>query len=91
MRSDVSVPLLEVVLHRSDPHILEGFRSYMRTLHVEVNLNERIEVQGLCFIPVRVPRNRLEDMAKFSFLRVAREMPRLRELQPLSTGRSQFR
>ncbi len=88
MRSDVSVPLLEVVLHRSDPHILEGFRSYMRTLHVEVNLNERIEVQGLCFIPVRVPRNRLEDMAKFSFLRVAREMPRLRELQPLSTGRS---
>lgn len=88
MRSDANRPLLEVVLHRSDPHILEGFRSYMRTLHVDVDLDQRIEVRGLCFLPVRVPKNRLEDMAKFSFLRVAREMPKLRELRPSSLARS---
>lgn len=82
MRSDAEEPLLEVVLHRSDPRILEGFRAYMKSLGVSVDLSERIEVQGMCFLPVRVPRSRLDEMAKFSFLRVAREMPRLRELRP---------
>jgi len=82
MRSDVEVPLLEVVLHRSDPHVLEGFREYMKTLDVKVLLENRIEVQGLCFLPVRAPKSVHQEMGQFSFLRVAREMPRLRELRP---------
>jgi len=82
MRSETDVPLLEVVLHRSDAHILEGFRAYMKLLDVRVNLDDRIEVNGLCFLPVRVPRALHVKMARFSFLRVAREMPRLRELRP---------
>lgn len=82
MRSDVKDPLLEVVLHRSDAHILEGFRAYMKSLDVVVDLDDRIEVQGLCFLPLRVPRDVHEEMAQFGFLRVAREMPRLRELRP---------
>jgi Subtilase family len=82
MRSDTDAPLLEVVLHRSDEHVLEGFRDYMKSLDVPVKLDERIEVQGLCFLPVRVPRAVHERMAQFGFLRVAREMPRLRELHP---------
>lgn len=82
MRSDDATPLLEVVLHRSDAHVLEGFRKYMKSLTVEVELDDRIEVQGLCFLPVRVPRAVHQDMARFGFLRVAREMPQLRELRP---------
>lgn len=82
MRSKADAPLLEVVLHRSDPHVLEGFRDYMKSLDVSVRLEERIEVQGLCFLPVRVPTAVHHQMAQFGFLRVAREMPRLRELHP---------
>jgi hypothetical protein len=82
MLSKTETPLLEVVLHRSDPHVLEGFRDYMKSLDVTVRLDDRIEVQGLCFLPVRVPRAVHQDMARFGFLRVAREMPRLRELHP---------
>jgi hypothetical protein len=83
MRSTSSAPLLEVVLHRGDPYILESFREYLRGLGVKVDLDHRIQVQGLCFLPVRVPTELHEEMAKFSFLRVAREMPSLRELRPV--------
>ncbi len=86
MRSKTDAPLLEVVLHRSDDHVLEGFREYMKSLDVPVRLEDRIEVQGLCFIPVRVPKVVHHQMAQFGFLRVAREMPRLRELHPDASG-----
>lgn len=82
MRSKTEIPLLEVVLHRNEDHVLEGFRAYMRSLDVKVSLDDRIDVQGLCFLPVRVPVAVHDEMGKFSFLRVAREMPRLRELRP---------
>lgn len=82
MRSSESVPLLEVVLHRNDDEILEGFRAYMRSLDVAVALERRIDVSGLSFLPVRAPREIHEQMAQFGFLRVAREMPALRELRP---------
>jgi hypothetical protein len=82
MRSAEATPLLEVVLHRNDDEILEGFRSYMRSLGVDVALERRIDVQGLSFLPVRAPREIHEQMAQFAFLRVAREMPSLRELRP---------
>jgi hypothetical protein len=82
MRSAETVPLLEVVLHRSDDEVLEGFNDYMRSLDVSIDLQQRIEVQGLCFLPVRAPLEVHEQMAQFGFLRVAREMPALRELRP---------
>lgn len=75
-------PLLEIVLHRSDAYVLEGFRQYLDSLGVRVNLDRRIVVQALCFLPLRVPTELHTEMAKFSFLRVAREMPVLRELRP---------
>lgn len=86
MRSKSDAPLLEVVLHRSDDHVLEGFRDYMKSLDVPVRLDDRIEVQGLCFLPVKVPTAVHHQMAQFGFLRVAREMPRLRELHPDALG-----
>ena len=83
MRTNTDLPLLEVVLHATDDYILDGFREYLRSLDVKVDLDRRIQVQGLCFLPVRVPRDVHIEMARFSFLRIAREMPRLRELSPL--------
>lgn len=82
MRTRNESPLLEVVLHRSDAYVLEGFRDYLSSLGLRLNLDKRIVVQNLCFLPVRVPLELQQEMAKFSFLRVAREMPAMRELRP---------
>ena len=84
MRTGNANPLLEVVLHRNDDYVLEGFRGYLRDLGVNVDLDQRITVRDLCFLPVRVPVEQHEAMAKFSFLRVAREMPELRQLRPVA-------
>jgi hypothetical protein len=82
MRSKNDAPLLEIVLHRADSYVLEGFRDYVRSLGLRLDLDRRIVVQNLCFLPLRVPVQLQAEMAKFSFLRVAREMPAMRELRP---------
>jgi hypothetical protein len=81
-------PLLEVVLHAPSAYVIEGFRDYMRTLDIRLNLDRRFQIDGLCFLAARVPKDLHIEMAKFSFLRVAREMPRLRELRPATPVRS---
>jgi hypothetical protein len=88
LRSDSKEPLLEVVLHaqptRQDAYILEGFEAYLDTFGVDLDLDRRrFFAEGLCFLPVRIPRENFTDVAKFSFLRLAREMPRLRQFRPL--------
>jgi hypothetical protein len=87
-RSDAKEPLLEVVLHaqpiRQDAYIIEGFEAYLSTFGVDVDLDRRrFFAEGLCFLPVRIPRESVTDVAKYSFLRLAREMPRLRQFRPL--------
>jgi hypothetical protein len=82
IRPRLEAPLLELVLHAPDDFVIEGFRKYMRSLDVSVNLDKRFQVEGLCFLAARVPKEAHLEMAKYSFLRVAREMPRLRDLSP---------
>ncbi len=82
MRSKDEAPLLEVVLHAPEDYVIEGFREYLRTMDIAIDLDRRVQVHGLCYLPVRVPRSLHETMAQYSFLRVAREMPKLRELRP---------
>lgn len=84
LHSKTDNPLMEVVLHTVEDEVLEGFESYLKTLDVKVNLARRIEVQNLCFLPVRIPKALHKRVAQFSFLRVAREMPDLRELRPVT-------
>lgn len=82
--SENRTPLLEVVLHAKERHesdfVLEGFRNYLRALDISVDLDKRLYAEGLCFLPVEVPKQLIREVAKFSFLRVAREMPRLRTI-----------
>jgi len=90
--SDVREPLLEVVLlagnKTSARFILDGFKTYLALLGIELDLKKRIDTEALSFMPVKVPRERLQDVARYSFLRVAREMPKLRQLRPNSNGAS---
>lgn len=85
IRSDDTNPLLEVVLHvpPGQDWILEGFERYLRSFQIRTDLNRRIVVEGLCFLPVRARREVVGEIAKFSFLRLAREMPRLRQFPSL--------
>ena len=88
VRSTKDAPLLEVVLHAPEDYVIEGFREYMKGLDIPVDLDRRFQIEGLCFLGVRVPTILHVEMAKYSFLRVAREMPRLRELRPATPVRS---
>jgi len=87
-RSDDVEPLLEIVLHarpvRDDNFILEGFEAYVHRLSLKVDFDKRnFFAEGLCFLPLRVPREIAGEVVKYSFLRLAREMPRLRQFRPV--------
>ena len=81
---------LEVVLHASerlhDRFILAGFGAYLEELGIDVDL-KRIFFSGrLCFLRLRATEQQAADVARFSFLRVIREMPKLRTTQPVLRG-----
>ena len=75
--------LLEVVLHNSgvDAIVLD-FIKYAKAHGAEPLIARRRDVQGLTFLPVRVNPKHAEDIARFSFVRVARGMPTLRPFRP---------
>ena len=81
---------LEVVLHASerprDRFILAAFEAYLRDLGLDPDL-ERIFFAGkLCFLRLRATERQARDVARFSFLRVVREMPKLRTTHPILRG-----
>jgi hypothetical protein len=84
--SDTEIPL-EVVLHASefkrDAYILEAFEAFVKDKGLSVDLDRRIHAGGLCFLGLMAPKRKIEGLAEFSFLRVARQMPRLRAMQPI--------
>ena len=79
LRGEGTLPL-EVVLHASeepeDRFILAGFRSYLEELGLDPHFR-RIFVGRLCFLPLRANASQAREVARFSFVRVLREMPRL--------------
>ena len=83
--------MLEVALHAGEDaarrYIIEGFQEYLRSLDILVDLDNRIDVRELTFLPVRAARDAVDEVAKFSFLRLAREMPALRMFHPSMTMR----
>ena len=85
IRSASPKPLMEVILHGAgmpSDFVLDGFRHYLDAIGVQVDLDRRLTASTLFFLPVRVPRALMPELARFSFLRMAREMPALRLLRP---------
>lgn len=71
--------LAEVVLHNAGrSNLLDAFIAYANSMGVEVLMERRRVVGWLTFVPVRLPVASVEELAKFSFVRVVRSMPRLR-------------
>lgn len=87
---DGHVPL-ELVIHASehpqDRFILRGFQEYLRDLDLALDLDRTFFAGNLCFLRLRAEHRQLVEIARFSFLRVLREMPRLR-LDPLPLPQS---
>lgn len=81
-----TMPLMEVVLHNSgSEYIVSSFVKYARDHGGDPILDRRRDVQGLTFIPVRAPAAKLDELAAFAFVRVARSMPTLRPFRPAIT------
>jgi hypothetical protein len=81
--------VLEVVLHNAgDQKIVDAFLDYARRHNTQPIADHRRDVKGLTFIPVETDFERAEELARFSFVRVARPLPTLRLLRPVSLARS---
>lgn len=85
---------MEVVLHNPEETgnstIIRTFARFMRSLDVRYDLGRQRQAGGLAFLPIVVPRDRLDDVLDFSFLRVLREAPRIVPFDPVarSIGRA---
>ena len=81
---------LEVVLHASegprDRFILAAFEGYLRDLGLAPDLDRIFFAGKLCFLRLHATPQQARDVARFSFLRVVREMPRLRTTRPVLRG-----
>ena len=75
--------VLEIALHNSgDQRIVEAFSAYVLKHGGEPLRKYRRDVRGLTFLPVRAPFSHAEEIARYSFVRVARPMPSLRPMVP---------
>jgi hypothetical protein len=77
---------LDVALHTPDEiEVLDPFIEYLKDFDSIALPDKRIEIGGLTFLPIAItPDTDVEELAKFSFLRVARGMPSLRPLRPIT-------
>lgn len=74
----------EIGLHLSSEggaYVLDAFARYADELGVELLQAKRLVSGTLCFLPARGEREAADELAKFTFLRVLREMPKLRHLE----------
>lgn len=86
-RENAEEVLLEAVLHtgrgkRMHQLVLDGFEAYLEDLSLKADFDRMFETESLCFLPLQAPRSQVRDVAEFTFLRVLREMPKLRQFRP---------
>ena len=81
--------MLEIVLHNAgDEGVVRSFVEYASLFSANVYLEKRQDIGGLTFCPVEVSSSNVVEIAKHSFVRVARGMPSLRPLHPSLTRNS---
>ena len=78
---DGDVPL-ELVVHASehtqDRFILRGLQDYLRELDLTLDPDRTFFAGNLCFLRLHAESRQMGEIARFAFLRVLREMPKLR-------------
>ena len=75
--------MLEIILHNAgDEDVVQSFIEYASRLSATVYTERRRDVGGLTFFPVEAGLSSILEMARHSFVRVARGMPSMRPLNP---------
>ena len=75
--------MLEIVLHNDgDEEVIKSFLEYASLIPATVYTDKQRNVGGLTFLPVECSPSRTIELARHSFVRVARGMPLLRPLHP---------
>ncbi len=75
--------LLEVVLHESNKSsVIEAFEAFALEQDAKPAMDRIATVRDLAFIPVFTSKDKVKDLANFSYIRVVRAMPTMRPLQP---------
>lgn len=81
---EAKVQKYEVVLHagQDEDDIVVAFANYAKTFGGEADLARSIQIGGLTFLPLSASHSSLRNISNFSFLRVARPMPKIRLTPP---------
>ncbi|WP_172116212.1 S8 family peptidase [Halomonas hibernica] len=79
-----TVRLYEVALHagHKEEDIVDAFVDYVKKRGGEAVYRKKIQIGALTFFPLKATEKQLREILKFSFIRVAREMPQLRAAMP---------
>jgi peptidase S8 and S53, subtilisin, kexin, sedolisin len=81
----------ELVIHSGvfgDEYILNGLNDLAASRNIELKLDKRIYTAGLCFVPACGDTGCVDKIEKYSFLRVARPIPKIRNIIPLYRSNS---
>lgn len=70
----------EIVLHCDDPDIVEGLLAFCEPLNVELHMSRHLEAGSLLFIPASGEYEALQQISGYSFTRVVRAAPAMRQL-----------
>lgn len=75
----------EVILHtpENEPGILESFTEFSKKIGADIDFSKLLQVSGLTFLPMTTNSIKAKEIANFTYLRVLREMPKLRIFEPL--------
>jgi hypothetical protein len=76
---DTNEITIEIALHLGGPssrdEVLTGFKDHLDFLGINASLDDRLELDGICFLPVTAKGSDAKGLAQYSFLRYARKMP----------------
>ncbi|MFE7719316.1 S8 family peptidase [Nocardia rhizosphaerihabitans] len=73
-----SETVAELVLHSGRDIALQGLLDFSRDLDLDVAIDRRLDNGGLAFVPVTGTHAAVAELARYSFTRVIRRMPRMR-------------
>ena len=87
--SEKDLLAMEVVLHAGTQardgniNIEEEFLDFLKARGILQKPRQRFYAQGLCFLGIDAPTERVEEIATFSMVRAVRRIPRLRRMDPM--------
>lgn len=78
--------VFEIVMHMDkaakENRYLENFRQYLRKSKIDVSFDRQFYAGGLTFLEIEASPDQALEIARYSLVRVVREMPSLRMLKP---------